>query len=540
MADHRDRVLDIAVAVNSARSLDELIGVVMKRVGELLPFDRASIALRGADDDALVLHDLTSRVPSGDVAAERGKKIPIREDNVLGWVFLHGEPHLRRNDEDMARFRPAQGGREVEAHIICPLRGRREILGLLNIGSFTPEAFRPEDVPLFAGYARLTAVAIENLRNFERAREAGIRDGLTGAFNHRHFNDSLEREHHRVQRYGGALSLLLLDVDHFKAFNDRFGHQAGDQVLVKTVALIQGQLRPTDQVFRYGGEEFAVLLPSVDAGQCASVASKLLRVLRASNSYSPDRSTTLSITASIGGACAPEDAETPEALLACADQAMYRAKAGGRDGFIAFSDIAGAQQLDQELERRVGAVPDALFVEDAAVPACHNQRMIRMADDLASSLGLPAEQRINLRIAAFYHDIGEVGIPRELLERPGPLDARERTLVRSHPVVGESLLRRVLRIGEVLLAVLHHKERFDGSGYPARLHGKEIPLLARILAVVEVYDALTSERPYRKARNALDASRMLLDAAGYQLDPDLVERFLQTQGQASASMEGGG
>ncbi len=541
MVDHRDKeLLDIATAVNGAANLDELVRVVMKRVGELMPFDRASIALKDPASEMLVVHDLTGRVPNGDVDADRGKKIPPTRDNVLGWVFLSGRPHLRRADVDVARFQPAQGGREVISHIVAPLLGREGTLGLLNIGSFTAQAFRPEDVPLFSSYARLTAIAIENLRNYERARESSIRDGLTGAYNHRHFKDVLAREHERVQRYGGHLSLLLLDIDRFKSFNDRFGHQAGDQVLVKTVALLQGQLRPSDMVFRYGGEEFAVLLPATAAEDSVAVATKLLRILRSSNTYRHDRSTECSVTASIGGACAPQDAMTPEALLACADQAMYRAKACGRDGFIAFSEISTVQQLGEELEKGGRSVPEALFLAASEIPECHNRRLILMTDQLANALGLPEEQRINARIAAFYHDIGETGIPRELLERPGPLDARERSLVRSHPVVGESLLRRILRIGDVLLAVLHHHERFDGTGYPARLRGKEIPLLARILAVAEVFDALTSKRSYRDTYSAPKALDVLRDSAGYHLDPEMVERFIQTQAEPSAAMEGGG
>lgn len=540
MADHRDKtILDIATAVNGAEDLDELVRVVMKRVGELMPFDRASVALKDAASGMLVLHDLTATVSNGDVAEDRGKQIPVTQDNVLGWVFLNGEPHLRRSDADVARFQPAQSGREVVSHIVAPLLGRKGTLGLLNIGSFTPQAFGLEDVPLFSSYARLTAIAIENLRNYQRARESSIRDGLTGAYNHRHFKHILASEHDRVKRYGEDLSLLLLDIDRFKSFNDRFGHQAGDQILVKTVALIRGQLRPSDMVFRYGGEEFAVLLPSTTGNESVSVATKLLRILRSSNTYRPDRSTVCNVTASIGGACAPQDAVTPEALLACADQAMYRAKACGRDGFIAFSEISTVQQLGEDLEKGRGSVPEALFLATPEIPECHNRRLILLADQLATAMGLPLEQRINARIAAFYHDIGETGIPRELLDRPGPLDARERTLVRSHPVVGETLLRRILRIGDVLLAVLHHHERFDGSGYPARLHNKEIPLLARLLAVVEVFDALTSDRPYRAAYSTPKALDTLRDSAGYHLDPEMVERFIQAQGQQAATMAGG-
>ena len=541
MADRRDRVLDIAVAVNSAESLDDLIRVVMHRVGELMPYDRSSIALLDPSRRRLIIRDLTTSDEHEDSSGDLGKRVPIDEANVLGWVFLNGRPHHRRSISEDDAYRPQQTGREAESHIIAPLIGRAETLGVLNVGRYAPGAFDESDVPLFAGYARLTAVAIENLRAYEQARESSIRDGLTGAFNHRHFKEELKRETNRVVRYGGTISLLLLDIDHFKGFNDRYGHQTGDRILMQTVRLLSEQLRPSDQVFRYGGEEFAVLLPSTGGDEACVVADKLLALLRTENLYRPDRSTLHRITASAGVATVPLDACTPDAIIACADQALYRAKAGGRDRFVSFSGIPEVHSPGDTADT-TASIPDFLFSgmsTGSPLPQCQNQRVVRWADLLGGNLGLGKEQRVNLRIAAYYHDIGEAGIPREILQKPGPLDARERALVRAHPVVGESLPSRIVRVGEVLMAVLHHHERFDGTGYPRGLAGERIPLLARIVAVAEVFDALISDRPYRAAYDASKAYEILENSAGFHLDPELVARFVKIHSGRASVLSGG-
>ena len=145
---------------------------------------------------------------------------------------------------------------------------------------------------------------------------------------------------------------------------------------------------------------------------------------------------------------------------------------------------------------------------------------------LAERVGLPEDKRLSLRIAAAYHDLGEVGIPPEVLEKEGKLDERERQIVETHPVVGEKLLQRTIRVEEILEGVLYHHERYDGRGYPEGIEGEGIPRLARIIAVAETFDALVTSRPYREALPLEEAYRELRDAAGYQLDPELVGEFI--------------
>jgi diguanylate cyclase (GGDEF)-like protein len=534
MADRRETALDIAVAVNAATNLDEIVQIVLRRVGDLMPYDRSSIALLDPDSSTLELREITlSDRTDRDTTSddERGKRVPVDESNVLGWAVMNRKPHLQSNTQHGEQFQAQQEGQQVVSHIIAPLIARRRVLGLLNIGSHAPQAFDSEDVALFCHYARLTAVAIENMRNYEQAQELSIRDGLTGAHNRRHFREVIEREMDRVRRYDSVFSLFLLDVDDFKSFNDTFGHRAGDWILAQTVRILGDNLRVSDQVFRDGGEEFAVVLPGTSAERAGVVAEKAVAALRRHNVYRADRRTEHPVTASVGVASAPEDARSVEGLVACADQALYRAKASGRDRAVVFSAIDGVRRVEDRFRKKTltqDDLPDLLrrALGDSGSRETHNQPLVELAEMFAEKLGLDAERRMNLKIAACYHDIGEVGIPSDLIARPGPLDARELSLVRRHPVVGETLLSRNLRIGEILQAVLYHHERYDGGGMPKGLRGEEIPYLARALAVIEVFDALRSQRPYRDSYPVREAYRILRDAAGFQLDPELVQNFI--------------
>jgi diguanylate cyclase (GGDEF)-like protein len=333
-------LLDVAIAVGSATSEQEILDRVMERVGELIPYDRATVALISDDRGWLEIHNLSLAPSFEDTGGEKGRRLPLDESTVLGWVALHQRPHLRRRRSDEpGRFASAQVGPPVPSHIVAPLVGRNSTLGVLTVGSYLEDAFDLDDVALFCRYARLVGLALSNMRIFERVQQLAMRDALTGLYNRRKFQTVLTEELRRCERYHGPLSLLLIDLDRFKSFNDRFGHPAGDELLRQTARILESSLRETDSVFRCGGEEFAAVLPATSAESAGLVAHKLLARLRADNRYQASAEETVAVTASLGIATAPADATDAEGLIAAADRALYHAKGTGRDTAVAFSTL---------------------------------------------------------------------------------------------------------------------------------------------------------------------------------------------------------
>jgi diguanylate cyclase (GGDEF)-like protein len=222
--------------------------------------------------------------------------------------------------------------------VAVPLvRGDRTIGVIALYGRTTPEPFGQADAETLSSFAGQASVAIENVLLHQETRQLSITDGLTGVWNRRYLEMTLRKEIERGQRFGRPLSLLMLDIDKFKAVNDRYGHQRGDEVLVEVTRRILGEIRTNiDVVGRYGGEEFIVVLPETPSGGARVVAEKIREAMR-NESFVGASGDPLSITVSVGVSTYPEDGAAAEELIGRADAALYRAKAEGRDRVVATS-----------------------------------------------------------------------------------------------------------------------------------------------------------------------------------------------------------
>ena len=378
-------------------------------------------------------------------------------------------------------------------------------------------------------------------------------DPLTSLPNHRTIMTRLEEEISRCQRSQESCAVLFIDLDHFKQINDTWGHRAGDAVLCETGRRLSQTLRLEDFVGRYGGEEFAVILTSVTLDEARQIAGRLQQAL-ADDPFDWEcddlsQSTSISITGSIGVALLRSHGNTSETLIEAADAAMYHAKRTGRNRVcISGEEKAFAQAL---LEENPGEhTPDTYVLQalTAVVNAhdgdtsAHSMRMVHMAKETARALGSSEDEVRLVRLAALLHDIGKVGIPNEILHKPGPLTEDEWSVMRRHPKIGRQILGQAGGKFELLshIVVAHH-ERWDGKGYPYGLSGEAIPLGARILAVADSFDAMTSDRPYRKALPVPEARHELQRCSGNQYDPRVVTAFLhvldaQEQAQPDKSL----
>jgi diguanylate cyclase (GGDEF)-like protein len=403
------------------------------------------------------------------------------------------------------------------------------------------------------GYQRrLQAAARAELLRME---QVALTDPLTGLPNHGTMMDQIEEELARCQRTQEACAIVFVDLDHFKHINDTWGHRAGDVVLREASCRLQKNIRRGDMVGRYGGEEFVMLLTNTNL-HAAKLTAERLRATLADEACilepgedTPDGNA-IAITASIGVAVYGEHGATREALIEAADRAMYYAKQTGRNQVcLAGEETALTSQV-------LASMPQAQFTETVGVKtlaavasihdgktSAHAHRMVRLAEETARSLGRSEEEIHLVRLAALFHDIGKIGIPDAILHKPGPLSEDEWTVMRRHPVLGQHILEQVGGIFELLshIVVAHH-EHWDGRGYPHGLAQSAIPLGARILTVVDSYDAMTSRRPYRQALSDEEARAELQRCAGSQYDPQVVEMFMQVLdadklAQAPALME---
>ncbi len=257
-----------------------------------------------------------------DLVHKDKKKLKIGEEGITGWVAKEGKPALVNQVSENSRYIP--GLRGIKSELAVPIQAGDELLGVLDIESQEREAFTEEDLELLTSIAGQLAVALSNLKSKEELRRQAIRDDLTGCYNRRYFYEVLEKEIGRTKRYGGKLSLLLLDIDHLKLVNDTHGHQVGDQVLEELGRLLRNNSRISDHLYRYGGDEFTAILPETSSKDARRVAKRLIKGV---DSYVFGCGT--KITASCGLSSIPEDGEDPDDLIKMADRRVYLAKKEG-------------------------------------------------------------------------------------------------------------------------------------------------------------------------------------------------------------------
>ena len=388
--------------------------------------------------------------------------------------------------------------------------------------------------------ARLARAVREVAATISVTREAATIDKLTGVVNRQTLLGALFNEVERASRYDRPLSVGFVDIDHFKNVNDTYGHAAGDIVLRGVAQAIRSNLRHTDIIGRYGGEEFMLVLTETDVDDGARLSEKL-RTLVSHLRFEVDGNPELSVTVSIGIAGGQGKLLRIDTIVRDADAAMYSAKSLGRNQTYVFAEpdedarvprapiSAAGRARAMELGRTAREAATAALVSFIAPHPPHRGRpsaiIASIVVAMAEQLDLPAAETDRLRIAALLHDVGKLAIPDEILEKPAPLSPGEwRTMVQ-HPRIGQVILEQAATLKDAAPIILHHHERYAGHGYPFGLRGTDIPLGARIVAIADAYDAMRNDRPYKRALSHEQAVAELRRHAGTQFDPELVGLF---------------
>ena len=431
--------------------------------------------------------------------------------------------------------------------------------GCLIVFSERPEVTDTEMdfLTLFANQIEL-AITIAGL--FEEVRKQAVTDPLTGLYNRRYFEENMDREAERALRLGQPFSLISLDLDHLKTINDTYGHQYGD-VAIKTIAdVLKSKARSIDVPARIGGEEFNVLLPGIDSYGAMMAAERIRAAIEAVPLEKIGH-----VTASIGVATFLEHSKNVFDLTELADQAMYKAKINGRNqvqltqkqkesnwqkvAVNAFLDIISKQRVqipsevagditarlcsvsayeEKDAKEVIYSVVDILTQSyNSTYQPGFTKSKLHLAVKLAKKMEMSKEEIDRLRIAVLLYDIGNIMIPENIFKKEDALTDAEREIIKTHPVIAaRDILKPISIIQDIIPIIENHHENWDGSGYPGKASGKNIPLSSQIILLIDAYYALTQDRPYRKAYDVDKAIEIIRQGEDIKWNKELVEKFI--------------
>ena len=508
--------------ITSSMSIQMIFEAFAQELKKVIDIDWATIAL--IDGQELYFLALSStigsawqpeeRIPLEGTATELAcrDRRAVYESNVKRYhKFWTWENHVKQG---------------ISSILSLPLAVADRVIGALILASRTPDAYSRGQIALLERVALQIAAPIENAQLYALAEQKSRIDELTGLFNRRHFEERLKEEIARHSRYADLFSVFIIDLDNFKTYNDVYGHPAGDTLLGQIGTIIKESVRDADQAFRYGGDEFVVILPQTARVDAHVVAERVRRQIA-----DDMEKRSLTVTCSIGLASYPADGVIAGELVVAADTALYYAKWTGGNRTYSSSKAISEPPDDARIHGKrdgLSAVYALVSVVESRDPYVygHSRRVNTYAVALAEKLGLSPDEVSRVSTAALLHDIGKIGIPDEVLNKKATLTAENWEAIKAHPRLGTSIVSNIPQLVRCADSILHHHEKWDGTGYPEGLKGEQIPLESRILAIADSFEAMSSARPYRSALSREEVIGELRKGTGTQFDPNLVEVFI--------------
>jgi diguanylate cyclase (GGDEF)-like protein len=515
--------------LSSSLDIQEIFGPFISELKKVVDVAWASIVL--TEENNLHCVALSSRDGS---AYQVGDKVPL-EGTGTGWVVTQKKSFVEPDISREMYFTTGQGFYQMGLRTMAylPLIAKGRAIGSFIVASKLPSAYSQRHIKLLEQLASQIAMPLENSQLYAKAEKKARVDELTRLLNRRSLDEMIDSEIGRHSRYGGVFTLAILDLDSFKSFNDSYGHLSGDRLLRDVGHVIKSAIRNVDLAFRYGGDEFAILLPQThieDALQVLErVRERIARVVESGDIH---------VTSSIGLASWPDDGISHTDIIAAADSTLYRAKRSGGNRSYCASGTPSSSPLAEAVAARGNNVDTKCFSFISALSETydakhhispdHSKKVTECAVALAKSLKLDPSQVSRLEACALLHDIGKIGINDAILTKRDGLTVAEMEEIKKHPQLGADIVSRIPQLAACAGGILHHHECFDGSGYPDGLKGEDIPLEARIIAVANTFVSVTCERPPSENLTVEQAISELKHRSGKLLDPSLVEAFISS------------
>ena len=518
--------------VSKTLRLQEIMDETIRVIKETMPVDSIYICMQ--EYPGAPYRGLYSDRPLNDLSFTLDDENPI-----ILWLKRNEEPLIYKEFRYSVEYKSMWENEKYQLEkmgIQCcvGLKDDSQLTGVILIADRNgKKSVGYNDIQILSSITSVASIAIKNAKLYEQAYLEARTDEMTGLLNRKYFYEVLNQEFEKNRQT--SLALAILNVDDFKLYNQLYGVKEGDKCLKRIADIIRCSVGNNGYAARYSGKEFAILLPKYDIFSARNLVESICKQIYQMNSQEQNFKLK-AVTVSAGISAAPYAARSVKELMDNVDLAVYHVKHSGKNGIQVFDTmfqngqakeiITDHAHIYKEYEATIYALTAAIDAKDHYTFS-HSNNVAYYATELAKYLGMNRDVVEIIRQAALLHDVGKIGIPEDVLNKAGRLTPEEYEVIKGHVEASIGIIRHLPSLDYVIPAVIGHHERYDGKGYPRRIAGEDIPATARILCIADSFDAMTSKRCYKKAYTLEMARKILLDGAGTQFDPEMVQAFVK-------------
>ena len=529
---------EFSAAVSKSLKINEILDVMVQVIQTTIGVKKVYVCLVNNDGDQYQVSYSTSPLDK--------RSYSLTADNpVVLWLKQNHTYLLMKDFRRTVAYKSMWETEKrmlqlLEIECIVPLEDDNQLVGFVMVTEKERKAIlNMDDLAFLDSVGSIGSIAVKNSHLYEKVYMEARIDELTGLLNRKYFYETLEAEVEKNRHL--SLSLLMVSIDDFKLYNQLYGTEEGDKALRNVAMVLQASVGENGYVARYNGKEFAIILPQFDILAAKNMANNIrMQIMEINKQQRGQMYRQKALTASVGICSIPYAASNMKQLLDNADMALYQAKHTGKNKVMIYSigevEDSRAAQMDNGTGYREGIYSEyasTIYALTAAIDTKdhytfrHSKNVAEYATKLAKAYGLNKESVSIIEEAALLHDIGKIGIPENILNKPGRLEAEEYEVMKEHVENSIGIIRHLPSLDYVIPAVIGHHERWDGKGYPRRIAGEDIPLSARILCIADSFDAMVSKRSYKDAYDTDRALNIVRSEAGRQFDPQLAELFVK-------------